>query len=242
MNYNTRLNSEEWGNIYNDSRVDVFYKEIQTGAVTCQTKEMNSISNIGNKVLEIGCGSGATSVYLAKNGRAATALDFSKESLNCVQKLAEKCGVEVQTVLADATKELPFSDDEFDIVFQAGLLEHFDFDERVELLKNWKRVSSKMVSMIPNAASIAYRTGKALMERDGSWPYGKELPQYTLHQEFSEAGLANIREYTIGDLHALEFLPKRHYLRKALQRWINENPCDDICGQGYLLVTVADKI
>ena len=100
-----------------------------------------------------------------------------------------------------------------------------------------------MISMIPNAASIAYRTGKAMMEQQGVWSYGLELPQYSLGSEFEQAGIHTVREYTIGAEHALAFLPEEHYLRKALQLWLLESRqlgVEDICGQGYLLVTIGD--
>ncbi|MCM1264173.1 MAG: class I SAM-dependent methyltransferase, partial [Butyrivibrio sp.] len=98
-----------------------------------------------------------------------------------------------------------------------------------------------MVSIIPNAASIAYRTGKAMMEQNGTWEYGLELPQYTLQSEFEHAGFHVIREYTIGAEHALEFLPQKFWLRKAMEQWLKENPTEDDCRQGYLLVTLGEK-
>jgi hypothetical protein len=98
-----------------------------------------------------------------------------------------------------------------------------------------------MVSIIPNAASLAYRVGKAMMEKANTWEYGLELPQYSLRQEFLEAGMRVTEEYTIGEDHALNFLPKRHYLHDALHRWQKENICEDNCGQGYLLVTVGER-
>lgn len=240
--YNKGLTSEEWGKIYNPEEVAKIVFDLRAGRLSFQSKEMLKISKEGDKVLEIGCGSGATSVYLSQNKRIVTALDFSKEALSCAEGVAKELDVHVDTVFADATKELPFEEDAFDIVFQAGLLEHFEKKDRIQLLKNWAKVGKLMVSIIPNASSIAYRTGKSMMENEGTWNYGMELPQYTLGSEFNQAGLEIISEYTIGAEHALEFLPPKHYLRKALQRWLNENPCEDICGQGYLLVTTGKKI
>ena len=240
--YTKGLTSEEWGKIYNPEEVNKIVLDLRAGRLSFQSKEMVKLSKEGDKVLEIGCGSGATSVYLRQNGRIVTALDFSKEALACTAGVAKEFDVYVDTVYADATKELPFEENVFDIVFQAGLLEHFDKKTRIELLKNWGKVGKLMVSIIPNASSIAYRTGKAMMENAGSWSYGLELPQYSLGCEFNEAGFEVVNEYTIGPEHALEFLPPKHYLRKALQRWLKENPCEDVCGQGYLLVTIGKKI
>lgn len=239
--YEKNLTSEEWGSIYNATHISQIVKDLENNRLSFQSIEMKKLTKENDRVLEIGCGSGATSVYLAMNGRKCTALDFSKEALACCVGVAERCAVSVETALADATKDLPFEENFFDVVFQAGLLEHFDKDTRIHLLKIWGKAGKKMVSIIPNAASIAYRTGKALLEQSGKWEYGMELPQYSLRNEFYEAGFDVEEEYTIGASHALQFLPPKHYLRKALERWLKENPCEDDCGQGYLLVTIGKK-
>ena len=143
---------------------------------------------------------------------------------------------------ADATQPLPFQEKEFDYIFQAGLLEHFNRDERNDLLSNWKRYGKRMVSMIPNAHSIAYRYGKLKQEKEGTWQWGLEMPQSSLREEFEQAGITNITEYSIGAEHAFSFLPKGHYLRVALERAFQEAEDIDDWGQGYLLVTTGDCI
>lgn len=241
MENNNALTSEEWGRLYNPEKVESLVSGISTGNVSVWSKELVRITKQGEKVLEVGCGTGVTSVWLAMQGRKSVALDFSEEALACAAGVAEKCQVKMKTVFADATKELPFEENEFDTIFQAGLLEHFDKEERIRLLRLWSQYGKRMISLIPNAASVAYRTGKALAEKNGTWEYGKELPQYSMAGEFMAAGLRVTEEYTIGAEHALNFLPKRHYLRKALEKWLKANPCEDICGQGYLLVTIGEK-
>jgi ubiquinone/menaquinone biosynthesis C-methylase UbiE len=209
--------------------------------VSSWTNEMLSLTSKGESVLEIGSGSGETSLVLSLNGRVATALDFSKSCLELTDRVSKELNIDVKTVFADAMKDLPFNDNEFDVIFQAGLLEHFERDERINLLKNWGRCCKRMVSMIPNAASLAYRTGKAISEKNGTWIWGKELPQYSLACEFHLAGFHVTEEYTIDVKAALGFLPRFHYLRILLHKWQKENVCQDNCGQGYLLVTVGEK-
>jgi ubiquinone/menaquinone biosynthesis C-methylase UbiE len=236
-----QLNSDQWAEHYNKTIIDSVVDSITKENLFFQTIEMLKLTSVGEKVLEIGCGSGQTSLYLSLKNRMVTALDFSKQVLELLNIASVKLHCHVETIFADATELLPFQEDEFDVVFQAGLLEHFEKEERALLLKRWGKVGKRMISIIPNAASLAYRVGKAQMEKDGTWEYGKELPQYSLYQEFYDAGFQIINEYTIGEAHSLNFLPEKHYLRMALQKWQQENICGDNCGQGYLLVTVGKK-
>ena len=214
---------------------------IEDGDCSVWAKEMLEITNRGERVLEIGCGSGETSLVLAIQGRMSTALDYSHKSIDLVEKAANRLNCKVDAVFADATKDLPFSKQYFDVIFQAGLLEHFDSEHRVRLLKNWKRYGKKMISLIPNAHSVAYRYGKYLQEKNGTWEYGLEIPQSSLKDDFRAAGIRVIEEYTIGENHALAFLPEDHFVRKALEEVYNLNN-DHIRDwwQGYLLVTIGE--
>lgn len=94
--------------------------------------------------------------------------------------------------------------------------------------------------MIPNAASIAYRIGKEYAERTGIWHAGEEHPKYTQKDLFINAGLHNIREYSIDMDFALAFLPAGE-LRDALGNIYHNLPTSDDIHQGYLLVTTGEK-
>ncbi len=239
---NTILSNIEWGKLYDHSNVDNIYVNIRSGNLSAQSEEMLKLSQTNDKILEIGCGSGATTAYLSKNGRICTALDFQDTSLIMTRALCEKFDCAVRLVKADARTVLPFEAREFDIAFQAGLLEHFDREERIEMLKLWRPCCKKMISLIPNAASLGYRMGKGLKERNGTWMYGREIPQYSMIRDFEQAGYNVTDEYTIGEKNAVNFLPKDHYLRKTLEKWFSEmDLCGDNCGQGYLLVTIGEN-
>lgn len=237
--YNERLTSDEWGAKYNIGILNDVKNAIQSGNVQVWAKELNNIIVGGVKVLEIGCGTGISSLWLAKHGKKVCAIDYAEESVSLLKRTSLELGISVDVRQADATKELPFKDKEFDFVFQSGLLEHFCPDEQIELLKLWSRYTKNMISMIPNAASLPYRMGKQIMENEGSWEYGVETPRHTLTHEFLEAGIKIEKEYTIGSEWALAFLPKRHYYRRAYKKMVRDGFDLDSYMQGYILVTIG---
>lgn len=233
------LSKEQWSEHCHIDLAEKITKDICNDNVPCWTRELLKLTCEGEKCLEIGCGTGQTSAYLSKYGRNITAIDYSEDSIALVNELSKRINKGIETKCLDATKELPFKNDEYDVVFHCGLLEHFEKPDRINMLTNWRRFSKKMISMVPNAASLPYRVGKQIMECNGTWKYGLEIPQFSLMDEFIAAGYSEIREYTIGTDHALTFLPKRHYLYKSLQKLMKENINLDEYGQGYLLVTIG---
>lgn len=240
--YEERLTKEQWAEHYNVAQVDSLIKAIKSDKLSVQTREILKITPKGSKTLEIASGSGQSSICLALNGVDATALDFEQKCLDLTSLASSNLGVKVKTICTDATQALPFGEREFDYIFHAGLLEHFTKEERINLLKLWRPYCKTMVSMVPNASSLAYRVGKSILENEGKWQYGIENPLYTQIDEFIKAGYNVSKEYTIGAEHALNFLPMKHPLRKTIHNWLKSNLCGDNAGQGYLLVTIGENL
>ena len=208
----------------------------------CQTVLL--ATTVNEKVLEVGTGTGEISLHLAQAGRKVTALDLSKESLEFVQNCAQELGLSIETVLGNAAQSLPFYENAFNCVWSSGLLEHFGSEERQNMLREQARISKgKVISLVPNAACVAYQASKAYLEEQGTWPYGLELPALSMRSEFETAGLQVASEYSVGAKHALSFLPKNHPLRKSLASWLEGLSPNELetSNQGYLLVTIAFK-
>ncbi|HHQ13596.1 MAG TPA: class I SAM-dependent methyltransferase [Chromatiales bacterium] len=76
------------------------------------------------RALDMGCGTGIDSVYLAGQGWQVTALDFVSKALEYTAELAAKAGVSVDTVQADITEwQVPAA---YDLVLDHGLMHNMD--------------------------------------------------------------------------------------------------------------------
>lgn len=90
---------------------------------TLYLPEICSLRKPGTAI-DIGCGSGTDSVYLATQGWDVTSLDFVPKALEFTQQRAKAAGVSVTPVEADVTQwEVPH---EFDLVLDHGLLHNMD--------------------------------------------------------------------------------------------------------------------
>jgi len=78
----------------------------------------------GMAVLDVGCGTGATSLALAKAGAKVTGVDISRPMLGLARERAAKAGLPITFVEADAST-YPFTPD-FDLIFSRFGVMFFD--------------------------------------------------------------------------------------------------------------------
>jgi 2-polyprenyl-3-methyl-5-hydroxy-6-metoxy-1,4-benzoquinol methylase len=91
------------------------------------------------EVLEIGCGQGGISTYLALNGaKNVIGIDINKEHILSGQKfinrMEEKLEVKFQdrlTLIVEDAGELSFKDNSFDIIIADNVFEHFMDTEKI---------------------------------------------------------------------------------------------------------------
>lgn len=95
------------------------------------------------KVLEAGCGTGKSLKYL-KN---SVGLDNSKEAIRIAKSYSKKI------VIADIMRP-PFKKNSFDLVFNQGVMEHFNELEFDQILKEFTRISKKTLIIVPSETSV----------------------------------------------------------------------------------------
>lgn len=92
----------------------------------------------GGRALDVGCGAGVLSVYLARRGFDVTGIDFVEGAIRMAREQAERSGVAVRLVQADASEFR--SDEPFDVVLDRGCMHMLDDAGRrryVERLGDW---------------------------------------------------------------------------------------------------------
>ncbi|OEF99411.1 hypothetical protein BHF71_02170 [Vulcanibacillus modesticaldus] len=150
----------------------------------------------GEKVLDIGAGTGNYSIWLAKKGLHVTAIDQSTPMMELAKKKAYKEGLRIDWEIADA-HSLPFSDESFDLVISVTAIEFMEHPDTV--LKEAMRV------LRPKGRLVI-----GLLTKDSDWG---ELYQKN-SQKDSDSVFKKAHLYTEQEL--FQLLPQTFKLKKGL--------------------------
>ena len=243
------LTPGEWSKVLNtDADVLKLALELQKGNYLPWNEVLRNYTADSATTLDLGSGRGENSAMLALRGKHTTLLDWSKENLQFSSRLFDALGKPATFVQGDMTRPLPFEDGSVDTVFSCGVLEYFTDEQIREILKEAFRVAKKrVIILVPNAWSIPYRVGMWYLKRTKNWPWGGERPFRTLRHCFSVIPNIEIKEFSVGTKHALDFLvslPQGKFLQKLIIKAFglkdHSNPA--FLNQGYLLIAIAQKI
>ncbi|MBN1295967.1 class I SAM-dependent methyltransferase [bacterium] len=94
--------------------------------------------NIPLKIADIGCGTGSSALLLARLLTAdVTAVDFLHDFLDVLETRARReCVADKITALCASMDELPFTDEEYDVIWSEGAIYTIGFQKGVA---DWKR-------------------------------------------------------------------------------------------------------
>lgn len=88
------------------------------------------------KVLDIGCGEGKDSVFLARNGYDVTSFDISERGLSKARELAARYGVKINLFKSDICDFRLKMD--FDIIFSSGVFHYIPLEKRKNVIDSLK--------------------------------------------------------------------------------------------------------
>jgi len=92
--------------------------------------------------LDICCGLGTNTIYLAKVGFETTGIDVSKTAIRYAGKKSLEAGVDIKFNVGTFL-HLPFDDGEFDFVFDMGCFHHVLQEDREKYIRGVRRVLKK---------------------------------------------------------------------------------------------------
>jgi len=150
----------------------------------------------GSAVLEAGCGGGWHSLALAKAGYQVTLLDFSPRALDYARSVFAAAGIAARFELADIVHG---GEPRYDLVFNAGVLEHYTPERQAALLKGMACRSRRFVmALTPNSRCYWYWLWRIRLSSQGGWQWGKEVPQAGFDEAFRAAGISPAGRAWVG--------------------------------------------
>ncbi len=156
------------------------------------------------RILNVGSGPGWSELYLASIGYDITGLDNEPSLVDLARERASLIGVPAKFEVADAF-DLSNFESKFDLVFSCGVLEHFDREITVKLLKEQSRCAPYVIIEIPTKYT-AYSGG---ITDERIYTVGQ------LADIVRDAGLKVVAKFGYGDLTAT---PAHVFFRRLLPR------------------------
>ncbi len=140
----------------------------------------------GSTVLEAGCGTGQTLALLSPR-HETTGLDISRAALNLARS---NC----RNPVLGSIFAIPFRDNTFDLVYNSGVIEHFEAPANVAAIEEMARVtkpSGRVIIIVPNTLCLWYKAGKsvAVIMKNFEFGYEEDYSPSRLKTVARKAGL-----------------------------------------------------
>jgi len=163
-------------------------------------------------VVEAGSGGGVTSIPFMEAKAKSVLIDISAEALKVARNLFLAFGLEdrAHLVVGDVL-HIPVRDSCADLVFNQGVLEHFNGDKSVKILKEMKRIGRTVMVLVPYRINVGYQLARFLCKAlRRPWPFGgtieRDYTEEILVRELRKAGLAPVFMKKWGHTWALKHL------------------------------------
>lgn len=159
--------------------------------------KLNKYYKENKKILEVWCEFWLTSFKLNDNF-SKYLLDFDEIAIEKSKRIFEKYSKKAFFYNQDMFN-MNF-DIKFDIIFNAWVLEHFDYNDRVRLLKKYSDFLNEdwvMLIAIPNHYNLFYRLAYLILNIIWKWSFPKENKIFDMKKEIIEAWLVLESRVTI---------------------------------------------
>ena len=165
--YDWGLTSEEYAK-YRDVYPDIFYQRIIEMGLYLK----------GQRVLDIGTGTGVLPRNLYKYGAEFVGSDISENQIMQARRLSEKAGMSIAYVVSPA-EEICFPDNHFDVVTACQCYAYLDkeaiFKKMHKLLKTAGCFCILYMAYLPSESEIAFKSEQLVLKYNPCWSGSGEL-------------------------------------------------------------------
>ncbi len=210
------------------------------------TEAMVDLLPPSSRILEAGCGAAFQSLALARLGRFdISVMDISNEALTSARQRFDQAHLPVDAFLGDTFAP---GKPEFDLVFNAGVLEHYTLNEQVDFIRGMASRSRNFVLiLVPNRLCYWYWMWRIHISKKEAWPFGKECPMVDMSTAFEKAGLRFVGQTFFGEAWTEDLIHHLPGLSQEIREdilGIHRSPFLDKSHKCYLLAalgTVAEQ-
>jgi len=126
----------------NQNGWEELYKKTPLNKIAWQRAQSDYLTDIINSgkiksgtALDLGCGTGIQSIFLAKHGFDVTGVDISKTAIDHAQKNAKDADIKINFIDADATNLSFLDDKKFDLILDWANLHGIPKKKEKNILK-----------------------------------------------------------------------------------------------------------
>lgn len=257
---------QNWDNIWQghfNSKTAGFFEKIYYTIFKAQFSSLSILKELDKiikeqdlkdfSIIECGCGSGYIQKRLYQKHQPETyfldiskkALDYTKKNLSNLRDVSK-----IHFLEMSALNMKDIKDNSYDIVWNAGVIEHFNKKDQKKMVSEMIRITKKggvTIFFTPSTNGKLYLRMKKRAERLGIWQAGFEAPVETLHHLIPKKFEKKYQEFSKGYISQLHYLkysfksrPSRHlasFFLELLQRllfFLENKP-------GYFLITIIRK-
>jgi len=140
---------------------------------------LDDLDVAGMRVLEIGLGQGAESEQLIRRGAIWTGLDVTEEAVGRVTARLRLRDLPYSDIKQGSATDIPFSADEFDLVFSHGVLHHIpDIQSGQREIHRVLKADGRLVAMLYARNSLNYQVSIRILRRAAllaAWPLRRQF-------------------------------------------------------------------